>query len=393
MSVPGFRDYQALGRSFASMAVENSWDANLTGLGEPVRVPGARGDGPVFSTWACRHCSAAGLQPGEDSAGREHVVVLSHGLWQRLFGGDRRIVGTPALAQCRELRGGRRDAGGLSRLLQPRCRGCGRRSASTPNSSPDGRTNEFLNLTARVKPGVPVEQAAAEMRSLGEQLKQRVPGLVFGPHWSLIDEPLASAAVGDMRPALLVLLGAVGFVLLIACANVANLLLARAAGPHQGNRRPHGARRTSRDRLVRQLLTESLLLALVGGVLGLRLAWIGAFDRWWRSSAASCRAPTRSAIDANGHGLHPVRLGPVTGLLFGLAPGDSRVVHREPARDAQGRRARGQRRDRGSQGLRRDARGGRGGAGADAADRRGTAGQELLPGCRAWTPGSIPRTC
>ena len=178
-----------------------------------------------------------------------------------------------------------------------------------------GYTNEYLNLVARLKPGVGLPRAQAEMTTFAENLKKANPNN-FAPKWTLKVRTLDDIATGRIRPALLVLLGAVGLVLLIACANVANLLLARAAVRIKeiAIRSALGADRAS---LIRQLLTESIILSLSGGVLGLLLA---------ESSVQSLVAlnpnlPRASEVGIDGNVMiFTLVVSVLTGLLFGLAP-------------------------------------------------------------------------
>ena len=347
VSAPGFRDYQERGRSFSSMAVETGWAANLTGEGDPVRLQGARVTGRFFGTLEVPALHGRTLQPGEDAEGRQHVVVLSHALWQRLFGSDPGVVG-----RTLQLNGESYQVVGV---MPREFRDFFNRNVELwaplvfrPDQLTDeNRTSEFLNLTARMRDGVTLPDAAAEVRSIGLQLQQQYPD-TYAPDWGLGVKALGDLATGNIRPALLVLLGAVGFVLLIACANVANLLLSRAAarGKEIAIRSALGA---SRDRLVRQLLTESALLSLTGGLVGLLLAY------WGVRALVAINAgnlPRADEIRVDGAvALFTLGVSLVAGFLFGLAPAlhaarpDLQATLKEGGRGATG--------DRGSHALRR----------------------------------------
>ena len=316
VSVPGFLDYKGKSRSFTSMAVQTGWQANLTGIDEPVRLQGQRVTGEFFTTLQVPALLGRTLQPGEDSAGHDRVAVLSYDAWRRIFGGAPDIVG-----RSLSLNGESYEVVGV---MPSGFRDFFNRNAEVwaplvfepDQMTDDNRTTEFLNLIARMRPGVPVEQAAGEMRTIAEQLKRDYPDN-YPDNWSLLVTPLSIQATGNVRPALLVLLGAVGFVLLIACANVANLLLARAA-----TRSKEIAVRTAlgatRERLLQQLMTESVLVSLAGGVVGLLLAYVGVRAL----VAADVRNLPRSdeiGIDGTVM-LFTLVVSILAGVLFGLAP-------------------------------------------------------------------------
>ncbi|HET7374597.1 MAG TPA: ABC transporter permease, partial [Gemmatimonadaceae bacterium] len=314
VSARGFRDYRDKTKSFESVAVETQFGANLTGTGDPERVPGVRVSGDWFHVLGVTPQVGRPLDRGDDEPGHEHVAVLSDGLWTRLFARQRSAVG-----QTIELNG---ESYTIVGVMPAGFRSFFARTADlfVPLALPAaafnaGYTNEYLNSVARLKAGVSFQRAQAEMKTFAENLKRENPNN-FAPKWTLWVRSLDDLSSGRIRPALLVLLGAVGFVLLIACANVANLLLARAAMRIKeiAIRAALGADRSA---LVRQLLTESVLLAVTGGVLGLALA------QWSVKSlvALNPNLPRASEVGIDGNVMvFTLVVSLLTGLLFGIAP-------------------------------------------------------------------------
>jgi putative ABC transport system permease protein len=199
VSAPGFRDYQEKARSFESVAVEGGWAANLTGVGEPVRVPAARVAGRFFLTLGVPALIGRTIQPGEDSAGRGSVVVLSYGIWQRLFGGERSVLGRTLTLNGESFQ--------VVGVMPPEFRDFFNREVDLwvplvfeADQLADGqRTSEWLNLTARLREGVPLAQAAAELHGLGEQLKRQFTDS-YAPDWGLVLTPPERAGDGQNPP-------------------------------------------------------------------------------------------------------------------------------------------------------------------------------------------------
>ena len=312
-SLPDFEDWDRDNTVFSSLAaVTNAGDNFSVPGGEAVRVRSARVTTDFFSTLGVAPILGRALLPGEDKFGSHQVVVISYGLWQRVFGGSPSAVGRSVM-----MNGNAYEVVGVApaSLNQPSGAELWSPLSFNPANGPPGRRSDFLFVVGRLKPGVTVEQAKREMKSIMSRLEQEYPQT--NARWSADVVPLHDELVGPVRPALLIFAGAVGLVLLIACANVANLMLARAAARERevAIRLAMGA---PRARLVRQLLTESVLLALIGGAAGILLAV------WFVASMQTLelnQIPRLEEVRVDGGVLlFTVGLSVFTGLLFGVAP-------------------------------------------------------------------------
>jgi putative ABC transport system permease protein len=317
INLGNFYDWKDQNSVFVDMAAFFDLNRNLTSDGEPEEVPGQIVTTNLFSVLGVNAFQGRMFVADDGKSGQPDVVVISYNLWQRRFGGGQ-VVGRQITLNNQQ--------NTIIGVLPPDV-GWYVQKGSMINKPPEiwmpwqvsnqlrERKGRFARAVARLKPGVTLAQAQNEMNIIGARLEQQYPE--FNTHWGVNVVPLRMQFTGEIRRPLLILLGAVGFVLLIACANVANLLLARASSRKKeiAVRAGLGA---SRWRITRQLLTESVLLSLIGGAFGLLLAW-------WGTKALIALSPP-GLMDLRNVAVNLPVLGftfgltLLTGVVFGLVP-------------------------------------------------------------------------
>jgi predicted permease len=311
-SPPDFIDWKAQNKTFQDMTLFG-WlgDMNLSGEGRPDHVMAVPTEANFFSLLGVQPLMGRTWAAGEDEPGKDQVAVLSYGLWREHFGGDAGVVGRTIALNAKKYT--------IVGVMPANFRFPAQTQMWIPmdmdTKSLGQRGSHSANAIGRMKAGVSIEQARADLKVIAGRLEKTYPDSNDKVGSAAV--PLHEAMVGDSRSSLLIMLGAVGLVLLIACANVANLLLSRSVA-RQKEMAVRSALGAARRRLVRQLLTESLLLSFFGGGLGLLVAW-ASIDL--AQNAKRLALPQFSIIQLNGEALaFTFGLAVATGVLFGLIP-------------------------------------------------------------------------
>jgi putative ABC transport system permease protein len=311
VSAANFLDWQKQNDAFEKMALYSFTRYDITGAGKPEAITASPVSSDFFSVLGVQPLHGRTFLPEEDSPGKNHEVVLSYKFWQTHYAADPGVVGKPINFDGEPytivgVMGPKMTKPDLAQVWTP--------LGLTPKEASVRGEHHFLSI-ARLKPGATLAQAQAEMNAISERLEVAYPDDDKG--WGAFVHSLREETVGEVRPALLMMLGAVAFVLLIACANVANLILARTFARRKeiAIRSAIGA---SRSRIVQQLLSESLVISLCGGVLGL----VGAhFGIALLTKVFADELPRMGDIGLNGPVLaFTFALSVATGIFAGLLP-------------------------------------------------------------------------
>ena len=336
-----FRDFRERNRSFDSLALYTRGDMQLSGIGEPVKLSGFRVSAGFFRVLGLAPARGREFQPNDELPGNNRQVIISDRVWRGQFGASPDIIGRKIQLEAQPFE--------VAGVMPPGVEHPGNSYNSVAQGdtvdiwipftfagNPANRGSHFTEVIGRMKHGVAAPAAAAELNALLAEFAKTYPA---GRGWEVLVYPLHQEVVGSSRRLLLVLMGAVGLVLLLACVNAANLLLARATA-RQREIAVRSALGAGASRLVRQMLAESVLISAIGGAFGAVLA-IGGVR--WLVSLLPAGFPRAAAIQLNFSVFaFTVFLAVVTGLLFGLAPAlqaartDLQIALRESSRASAG---------------------------------------------------------